>query len=273
MVRLARRAARRIMQLRAQGTVADRKGDGSPVTRADREAEAIIVAGLRESMAKRRFRDLPIVAEEAVSRGSPPPIGEAFVLVDPLDGTREFVGGGTDFTVNIAIVERGEPTAGVVLQPAGNVLYAADARGAWVERDGAARERLACAPWRRGQRLTIVASRSHRTPATERWIGSVEREWGAGPGTSAIAAIGSSLKLCLLAEGRAHLYPRIGRTMEWDIAAGHAVLRRAGGHVFALTGEALSYGRARGGGIDGKDAPFANPPFIASSAHFPKPEA
>ena len=214
------------MAVRAGGFATETKRDASPVTEADRAAEKVILEGLRAAMP-----DLAIVAEEEASRGVRVEPAGRFVLVDPLDGTREFVAGNDDFTVNIALVENGVPVTGVVHVPATGATYTGGPDGA--TRDGAA---IACGP--RATPPRVVASRSHRTPETDRWIAAHV------PGCETVA-VGSSLKFCLLAEGRADLYPRFGATMEWDTAAGDAVLRAAGGAVFHPDGQAFGYGKAR----------------------------
>ena len=248
------------MAVRERGFETSRKGDDTPVTEADVAAERIILGGLRAAMAEGVLPEQPIVAEEAASRGEAMRAGEAFILVDPLDGTREFVRGGEDFTVNIAFIELGVPVAGVVFVPALDTLYAGGDGVAWRERDGT-RVRLrpsAAMP----ERPRVVASRSHRTERTDRWV-----ERLAGAGGCDTVSIGSSLKFCLLAEGMADYYPRFGRTMEWDTAAGDAVLRAAGGATFTCDGAPLSYGRRAGGPDVGRPAPdvaFANPDFIAT---------
>jgi 3'(2'),5'-bisphosphate nucleotidase len=226
------------------------KADDSPVSAADREAEHAIVTRLAATLP-----DLPVIAEEAVSSGAAPPIGSRFLLVDPLDGTKEFISRNGEFTVNIALVEDGRPVLGVVLAPALRRAYAAAPGAAWRGRldDGLS----TVADWsriatRRAPSAPVgVASRSHSNAATEAAL----RAAGAGDRTF----IGSSLKFCILAEGEADFYPRLGPTMEWDIAAGDAVLRAAGGLVVTLDGEPLRYGKAKTPGM----RPFENPPFLA----------
>ena len=241
--RLAREAGAAIMAVRAGGIDVERKDDDSPVTQADRAAERIILDGLRAA-----HPDIPIVAEEEASAGlAPERVGRRFILVDPLDGTKEFVRGGEDFTVNIALIEDGAPVTGVVLVPATGRLYAGDGDGARL--DGAA---IACRPC--PDRPAIVASKSHRTAETNAWIARIE----AARGTCETVSVGSSLKFCLLAEGRADLYPRFGRTMEWDTAAGDAVLRAAGGMTYHPDGRTFDYGKHGHG-----DEAFANGFFIA----------
>jgi 3'(2'), 5'-bisphosphate nucleotidase len=189
--------------------------------------------------------DIPVVAEEAVAAGQVPVIGERFWLVDPLDGTKEFIGRNGEFTVNIALIEHGAPVLGVVGAPAlGRVYAGAAGEGAWVE-DAQGRRAIRCRPVP-AEGLTVVASRSHGDAAAlEAFL--------AGRRVASLATAGSSLKLCLLAAGEADLYPRLGRTMEWDIAAGHAVLAAAGGRVTTLQGEPLRYGKSG----------FENPHFAA----------
>ena len=243
--------ARAIMAIYASDFTIERKRDGSPVSEADRRAEDAIVAQLSAAMP-----DIAVVAEEAVSGGARPDIGRDFVLVDPLDGTKEFAGRNGEFTVNIALVEDGAPVAGIVLAPALGLAYAGAADGAW---KGRTDDRLdAVRDWaaihiRPAENAPVaVASRSHMTPETEAAL--------AQAGAGETRAIGSSLKFCLVAEAAADLYPRLGPTMEWDIAAGDAVLRAAGGIVVTLDGSPLRYGKAE---VPGQRA-FENPHFIAA---------
>ncbi|TPK95109.1 3'(2'),5'-bisphosphate nucleotidase CysQ [Mesorhizobium sp. B2-4-12] len=248
---LALAAGREVMRVFHAGCAVDRKSDSSPVTEADRESEKIILAGLRAA-----FPDIPCVAEEEAAAGvMPADLGKAFFLIDPLDGTKEFVNRRTDFTVNIALVRRGVPEVGVVFAPcSGRFFSGRPGRAEALEIDGdfqiVARRpisvRTAAAP------LAVVASRSHNTPETEAYI----RDLGAAE----IVSVGSSLKFCLLASAEADVYPRFGRTMEWDTAAGDAVLRAAGGTTCTLDGKPLAYGKRDQ--VDDED--FANPHFIAS---------
>lgn len=217
------------------------KDDASPVTEADERAEALILPALDALLP-----GVPVIAEEAVAAGRVPKIGERFWLVDPLDGTKEFISRNGEFTVNIALVEHGVPVLGVVLAPAIDRLFlGASGLGAFIEEDGKRRPiRCRVVP---AEGLTVVASRSHGDAAAlDAFL--------AGRKVAALKSAGSSLKLCLIANGEADLYPRLGRTMEWDIAAGHAVLAAAGGKVRTLAGEALRYGKP---GLD-------NPHFVAS---------
>jgi 3'(2'), 5'-bisphosphate nucleotidase len=247
---LALAAGRRIMEICEAGVAAERKADSSPVTEADRAAEKIILEGIR-----RAFPGIPCVAEEECSEGrAPGDLGEAFFLVDPLDGTKEFINRRADFTVNIALVRRGAPELGVVLAPAIRKMYSGRPGGAEEADIGpgfavASRRPIAV---RRGHRPpVIVASRSHRTAETDAYIARFDG--------AEIVSVGSSLKFCLLASGKADLYPRFGRTMEWDTAAGDAVLRAAGGRTFTLDGKPLLYGKRN----QAEDVDFANPWFIA----------
>ncbi len=217
------------------------KADASPVTEADERAERLILEALAELAP-----DLPVVAEESVAAGRLPDIsGGRFYLVDPLDGPREFISRNGEFTVNIALIEAGRPTVGVVHLPALGETYWSPGDGtAWRRRGGGAAERIACRkPDPDG--LVVVASRSHRDARTDDYLAQFE--------VKELVAAGSSLKLCRVAEGAADMYPRLGRTMEWDIAAGHAVLLGAGGTVTTLDGTPLGYGKA---GLD-------NPHFVA----------
>lgn len=220
------------------------KADDSPVTAADLAADRIICAGLAEA-----YPDIPVVTEEqAESHGID---GDApHFLVDPLDGTKEFIGRRGEFTVNIALIENGAPTAGVVYAPAVGRLFRTEVGGGAVEErapfDGAATPIAVAAPDETA--LRVVASKSHRDAETDAYIGRYQ--------VAGFTSAGSSLKFCLVAAGEADLYPRFGRTMEWDTAAGHAVLRAAGGLVVRRDGAALRYGKP------GRD----NPHFIAHAA-------
>jgi 3'(2'), 5'-bisphosphate nucleotidase len=221
------------------------KSDASPVTEADERADALIAQGLRTA-----FPDIPVVTEEeqASHRLGPAP---AFFLVDPLDGTKEFVQRRGDFTVNIALIEDGVPTRGVVYAPAKGRLFYTDAKGrSHEEAPPHGPEAGALTPLRVSDpdpaALVVVASKSHRDQATDEYIA----RYRVGDFRSA----GSSLKFCLVAAGEADLYPRLGRTMEWDTAAGQAVLLGAGGRVVRFDDHTpLRYGK---GG-------FENPFFIA----------
>ena len=243
---LARQAGAVVMAVYATGFAVRGKADASPVTEADERAEAVILAGLAALTP-----GIPVVAEEAVAGGVKPDVsGGRFWLVDPLDGTREFISGNGEFTVNIALIEHGLPVLGVVFAPAlggagGRLFAGATGQGAWVE-DGQGQRAIRCrAPPAEG--LTVLASRSHSNATALQAFLSGRR-------VARLTNAGSSIKLCLLAEGKADLYPRHGRTMEWDIAAGHAVLVAAGGNVLTLDGHGpLGYGKPG----------FENPNFFA----------
>jgi 3'(2'), 5'-bisphosphate nucleotidase len=222
------------------------KADQSPVTVADQAAEAVILEALTCLAAS-----VPVVAEEEAAAGRIPDVAERFFLVDPLDGTKEFIRRGTDFTVNIGLIENGAPTLGVVYAPARDTLYIGDVvlAEAWREarQPGAAADgaRIALKVKPPSDRLTAVASKSHDTPETEAYLKAC--------GVQMRVSIGSSLKFCLVAAGDADLYPRPSPTCEWDTAAGHAVLLAAGGVVYDLSGAPLPYGKPK----------FFNPGFLA----------
>ncbi|CAN1486062.1 CysQ 3'-Phosphoadenosine 5'-phosphosulfate (PAPS) 3'-phosphatase [Paracoccaceae bacterium] len=221
------------------------KGDSSPVTEADEAADAVISAGLKNA-----FPDVPLITEEQAA--SHTISADSFLIVDPLDGTKEFVQRQGDFTVNIAYVAKGVPVCGIVYAPAKGRLFYTQADGSAVEEigpfdkagPGEVRQVRVAQP--DNAALMVVASKSHRDQATDDYIA----QYAVRDMTSA----GSSLKFCLVATGEADLYPRLGRTMEWDTAAGDAVLRGAGGQVVRFdTHQPLTYGKP------GWDNPF----FIA----------
>ena len=243
LVPLIHEAGELVMRIYATDFAVEVKGDDSPVTLADQCAEKVIFDGLR-----RLTPEIPIVGEEAASAGDIPDVSNRFWLVDPIDGTKEFVNRNGEFTVNIALVDHGVPVLGLVLAPALGTLYAGAAGlGAWVEVLGQRRSiRVRSVP---ADGMTVVESRHHgNDTAVDAFL--------AGRRVAARRAVGSSLKLCLLAEGLADVYPRFGRTMEWDTAAGDAVLRAAGGSVRTLAGAPLAYGKPG----------FENPDFAAWGA-------
>ena len=207
------------------------KGDDSPLTRADVAANAIIVEGL-----KRLTPSIPVLSEE--SKQVPYEERKAWTtywLVDPLDGTKEFIKRNGEFTVNIALVSGGEPVLGVVFAPVlDRAYYAAKGHGAFRQDGAAAPNPIKVADYR-GARLKVVASRSHAGPDLEGFLARI--------GDYDVVSMGSSLKLCLVAEGAAHLYPRLGPTMEWDTAASHAVVNEAGGSVTDLNDVPLAYNK------------------------------
>lgn len=240
--RLAQLAADAILDVYQTPFEARSKQDRSPVTDADEAAERIIVAGL-----KALTPDIPIVAEEATARGETPErVGTRFWLVDPLDGTREFVKRNGEFTVNIALIENGEARLGVVLCPVGGLSYLGSPAGAWRYQGNddftGARIQARRAP---PDGADAMVSRSHPEAAAEAWLSSQKIR-------SRLEA-GSSLKFCRIAEGLADVYPRMARIREWDTAAGQAVLEAAGGSVRDLQGSRLLYGKPD----------YRNPEFIA----------
>jgi 3'(2'), 5'-bisphosphate nucleotidase len=242
-VKLAERAAAVILEHYRGDTAVQLKADASPVTVADEAAEAVILAGLAELTPS-----IPVIAEEAVASGHIPELdGGPFWLVDPLDGTKEFISKNGEFTVNIALIEGSEAVLGVVLAPAlGKVWWGARGHGASM-RDGAQGKAVSIAVRAKPASLVAVASRSHADPATEAFLDEA--------GVSERISAGSSLKFCLVAEGKADIYPRFGRTMEWDTAAGTAVLIAAGGRVTTRDGAPFVY----------RKPGFENPGFIARS--------
>lgn len=219
------------------------KADGSPVTLADEAAETVILPALRALTP-----DIPVVSEEEVAQGlGPSRVGARFWLVDPLDGTREFISGNGEFTVNIALIADGRPVLGIVVAPALGETYAG-AEGRATLTDASGERHIVCRPVP-AEGLTVVGSRSHGDAAAmEAFL--------KGRKVTSFRAAGSSLKLCLIARGEADLYPRLGTTMEWDIAAGHAVLVAAGGGVRTTDGKPFLYGKPD----------FRNPHFVAHGA-------
>ena len=246
---LVSRAAAAIQRIGPQAAGRRMKADGSPVTDADEAAEAVILDGLARLMP-----GVPVVSEEAAARAAHPRLGSRFILVDPLDGTREFLAGLDEFTVNLAIVVDGVPAVGLIAAPAhGRIWRGATGRGA--ERldlapgagPDAAGNVTPLRPRRRPARgLVAAVSRSHLDPRTAAFV--------AGLPQAERMVCGSSLKFCRLAEGSADVYPRLAPIREWDIAAGHAVLAASGGTMAAPDGSALVYGRS---------ADFRVPGFVA----------
>ncbi len=250
--RLALKAGAAIMTHYANGVEAMRKEDNSPVTIADQDAERIILDGL-QAIAP----DIPVVSEEQAAAGHIPAIAECFFLVDPLDGTKEFLNRNGEFTVNIALIENRVPVAGVVYAPAKERLFYGSGPGEAYEQviapntegslDSAARPHQIRVRKPAEDGLVIIASRTHRDQKTDEYLNLYR--------VKEFLAAGSSLKFCLIAAGEADLYPRHGRTMEWDTAAGHAVLSAAGGSVTQLDGIPLLYGKTERG--------LDNPFFVA----------
>ena len=237
---MAAEAGELIRPLWRTGVEVTRKADASPVTEADQRAEALILQRLGEV-----FPGVAVVGEEGCADdGTPDEVPSRFFLVDPLDGTRGFISGSTEFTVNIALIENGYPAAGAVCTPADGRLWFTSGGRAWLREDG--RERAVRVRPRPDEPVALV-SNSMGGAAAERM--------GAIHGFSTWRAVNSSLKLVLIASGEADLYPRDGPTSEWDIAAGQAVLEAAGGRVLTRDGARLPYGKA--------GARFLNPPFTA----------
>jgi 3'(2'), 5'-bisphosphate nucleotidase len=245
---IALEAAVAVMAVYAGDSRARRKLDGSPVTDADEAAEAVILNRLAM-----RLPYLPVLAEETAARGETMVAGKAFILVDPVDGTREFLSHNGEFTVNIGLIVDSAPRAGVVYAPAFGQLWIGGATASTCEvAPGAAlpppaKRRVIHARPAPEQGLTALVSRSHADPATEAFLAKLpvkERRQA-----------GSALKFGLVAEGEADVYPRFGQTMEWDTAAGDAVLRAAGGVVLDRGERPLRYGKT--------DAQFRNGPFVA----------
>jgi 3'(2'), 5'-bisphosphate nucleotidase len=243
----AREAGEAILTVVRRGFDVETKHDRSPVTEADRAAELIILAALA-----RCAPGVPVIAEEEVAAGRIPDHGDTFFLVDPLDGTKEFVRGGDDYTVNIGLIEDGTPRLGVVFAPATGKLHGGGtSEGAWAEQGGVRWPiRTRAVP----EQVTAVASKSHLNQATVDYLESAAAACG-------YISVGSSLKFCIVAEGEADIYPRLSPTSEWDTAAGHAVLLAAGGLVDGPDGHPLRYGKSA----------FLNRAFVATSGWKPPP--
>ena len=253
--RIALMAGAAIMRHYATDFEVKQKDDNSPVTAADQEAEDIILRELASAIP-----GIPIVSEEQAAAGHVPEFSHRFFLVDPLDGTKEFVNKNGEFTVNIALIEDRVPVAGVVYAPAKNRLFLGYGPGQAYEQDlpphaegsldGAPDPKRIAVRRPSEEGMVVVASRTHRDQKTDEYLNLYK--------VKEFLAAGSSLKFCLVATGEADLYPRHGRTMEWDTAAGHAVLAAAGGSVTQLDGTPLLYGKTERG--------LDNPYFIARGA-------
>lgn len=227
----------------------DTKGDGSPVTEADRMAERHIAKILKEE-----FPDIPVVGEEAVAQGEIHNLAacEYFWLVDPLDGTREFIAGSPEFTVNIALIKNNEPVLGVIHAPAKGEMYWAHGEGTamrWLEDTDTEKEIRVRKPSRGG--LTVMASKNRAGEELDHYLAEHK--------VDKVIRRGSSLKICAVASGKADLYPGLWQTCEWDTAAGQAILCAAGGEIVTLDGTPLRYGLG--------DAHFLNPSFVARSKY------
>ena len=241
----AREAGEAILEVVRRGFEVESKHDTSPVTEADRAAELVILAALA-----RCAPGVPVIAEEEVAAGRIPAHDEVYFLVDPLDGTKEFIRGGEDYTVNIGLIERGTPKLGVVFAPATGRLHGGCVgEGAWLDEGGG---RAPIQTRERGNLTTAVASKSHLNQATVDYL-------EAAVGNCGYVSVGSSLKFCIVAEGKADIYPRAAPTSEWDTAAGHAVLLAAGGLVDGPDGAPLRYGKRA----------FLNRAFVATSGWKP----
>ena len=226
---------------------ADIKGDGSPVTEADKRAEEYIARELKDAIAS-----IPVVGEESCAGGICPDLTaeEYFWLVDPLDGTREFVQGSPDYTVNIALVKNHMPVLGVIYAPARGEMFSAYGAGTavrWLEETGAEKAIRTRIPPRSG--LTVMASKTRSKEEIDKFLEEHKVE--------KIIRKGSSLKICAVASGKADLYPGLAETCEWDTAAGQAILESAGGEIVDLDGNSLRYGAKAGN--------FKNPRFIAQA--------
>jgi 3'(2'), 5'-bisphosphate nucleotidase len=237
-VRLVADAAVEILAVQSAGFSVQKKDDSTPVTLADMRAEKVIVEGLRAGS------DIPVIAEEEVAAGKVTAAGAEYWLVDPLDGTREFAAGRPEFAVNIGLVRNGRAVLGAVASPAtGEIYYGIVGVGAWKR----SAEGVKTISARRAppEGLTIMASRHYKDdPALAAYLDQFK--------IASVTNIGSALKFCALAEGKADFYPRLGRTMEWDTAAPQAVLEAAGGCVVTLDGAPMGYGKKG----------FENPHFL-----------
>jgi 3'(2'), 5'-bisphosphate nucleotidase len=241
----AREAGEAILEVVRSGFDVETKSDSSPVTVADRAAELIILAALA-----RAAPGVPVIAEEEVAAGRIPAHGDTYFLVDPLDGTKEFVRGGDDYTVNIGLIEAGQPKLGVVFAPASGRLHQGCVGLGAAFEDANGTQAIRTRP--RGPQLIAVASKSHLNQATIDYLQQAA-------GGCGYVAVGSSLKFCIVAEGGADIYPRASPTSEWDTAAGHAILLAAGGLVDGPDGEPLRYGKRA----------FLNRAFVATSGWKP----
>ncbi len=246
---VALQAGRIIMEIYEHNPEARLKDDRTPVTEADTAAEAHILAELA-----RLCPEIPVVSEEAAAEGKIPEVAELFFLVDPLDGTREFLSRNGEFTVNIGLIAEGLAVAGIIYTPASGRMFRGRVGEGAEQAEIMPSGSLGDARWQpiavrtaEAGRLIAVASRSHRDERTTAYLEE--------HGVSETKSAGSSLKFCLLAAGEADLYPRMGRTMEWDTAAGQAILSAAGGSVVTEAGDLLTYGK--------KERGFDNPHFIA----------
>lgn len=252
-------AARIALKHAEAGITAEAKVDESPVTAADRDGQEVIVAALRNLAP-----DIPVIAEEWSGARPLSPASERFFLVDPLDGTRDYIAGFPDYTVNVALIEHGQPVFGMIMAPALRLVFATLAPHAagrlQLPSDLALPPAGTALPWQQisarapiAGHVVALVSRSHPCAATEAYLQRIA--------ASEVRRVGSAYKLCLLASGAADVYPRCGPTSEWDIAAGHALLVAAGGNLETFDGAPFTYGKAAAG--------FRNPPFVAWGAGQP----
>lgn len=245
--RIARLAGREILRIYERDFEVSYKADQSPLTEADKAAHALIASKLFQLNAS-----IPILSEEDVDAFAGPNNQGLYWLVDPLDGTKEFVKRNGEFTVNIALIQHGEPVLGVVYAPVLDELYYASRDNGAFKVSGSSRPiGIHVAQRLDGQPCKVVGSRSHAGPETEAWLSQL--------GEYEVVPMGSSLKLCLVAEGKAHVYPRLGPTSLWDTAAAHAVVLEAGGQVMDLEGKPLGYS---------KTDQLLNPFFIVAAENF-----
>ncbi|UJP04631.1 MAG: 3'(2'),5'-bisphosphate nucleotidase CysQ [Nitrosomonas sp.] len=245
LIEIAQAAGKEIMVVYQGDITTWTKKDDSPLTEADLRADRLIRAALADA-----YPDIPVLSEEFDS-GLDQSI-QRFFLVDPLDGTKEFLKRSNEFTVNIALIDAGRPIAGIVAAPALNTLYfASNDLGAW-RRDNQGDTRLQVTNYQEGQTLRIIGSQSHATAEMDEWLKKLSVPYN-------FYAAGSSLKFCRVAEGAADIYPRFGLTSQWDTAAGQCIVEAAGGSVITLDRTALRYGL---------DRPVLNPHFIACGAGF-----
>jgi 3'(2'), 5'-bisphosphate nucleotidase len=228
---LAKSAGKEIMKIYNTDFKVETKADNSPVTKADRIAEDHIISGIHEGITA----SYPVIGEEAHNAGKSPETGSGpFWLVDALDGTKSFISKNDQFTVNIALIDSGRPVLGVIHAPALGDTYWGGPSGAFAEYSGKPAKTISCRiPDDEG--LVVVASLNHRSPELEEFIAKLK--------VTSSMSVGSSLKFCLVASGSADIYPRLGRTMEWDIAAGHAIINAAGGSVKKMDGSTMTYAK------------------------------
>jgi 3'(2'), 5'-bisphosphate nucleotidase len=240
---IAVEAGEAIMQAYEKAIDVSYKDEKSPLTEADLNANRVIVAGL-----KKNYPEVPILTEEAVGDFKGPSLDGYYWLVDPLDGTKEFIKKNGEFTVNIALIYHGVPVLGVVLAPAKGLTYRAqEGQGAYKRVGQGELKRIQASPNKDGTPWRVMGSRSHSDTSIDEWLSKL--------GQHELIPMGSSLKMCLIAEGFAHVYPRLGPTSLWDTAAAHAILKEAGGEIRTLSGDVLSYGNP---------SEVLNPFFIAS---------